>query len=81
MRSLCSLPATNSFKHELIDKVLHEQKYITYLIGYTLKTEVDAIERLAKVHISKTGPAMAGPVGLDATPLPAERDLELLEKL
>ena len=36
-----------------------DNKYITYLISYTSKTEVDCIVPLAKVIFSKTGPAMA----------------------
>ena len=35
-------------------------KYITYLIVYTPIPEVGANSRLAKVHILKSGPAMAG---------------------
>ena len=42
-------------------------QYITYLIGYTRKTEVDAIEHLAKVVFSNIGPA--GPAGLRPTPM------------
>ena len=35
-----------------------DNKYISYLISYTCKTEVDCIVPLAKVIFPKTGPAM-----------------------
>ena len=44
-------------------------KYITYLIVYTSIPEVGANSRLAKVHILKSGPAMAGQAGLVPPPL------------